>query len=169
MTSRRDIREVVDELLATEKSLAGLATWVPNAREGDVRLVQPLLVAGEVSDATLTIIAYPRSSELRFRIVLVYQRAVWRLDYTRDEVHINPADCPSHLPVEPITEPHFHSWRDNRHLATFHSLPMRLKNANLLTRNLLTFPNAFRWFCGETMIRLGTHDVPDLPPSDRLL
>lgn len=167
MAGPGDIREVVDRLLAANKQPAGLTDW--KAQDNDCRLVSPLLVSGEISDATLTVISFPRSPELRFRIVLSYLRAIWRLDYTLDETHVNPAKRPDDIAEYTIQGPHFHSWKDNRHLATNNSLPRKLLVARILPPNVRTFPNAFRWFCGETHIDLGPSGVPDLPKSDRLL
>ena len=62
-----DIRVVVDRLLRAEKTPTGQATWADEHREGDMRLLYPLLMDGEISDAILQIIAYPRSRSLRFR------------------------------------------------------------------------------------------------------
>jgi hypothetical protein len=164
-----DVRAVVNDLLATPKSLTGIGNWAPASREGDRRLSRPLMISGEISDATLTVIAYPRSPDLKFRIVLTYTRAIWRLDYSFDERHVNPRNGHQHLPKTPINQPHYHSWQDNRIFATANSLPARLRNANVLPENIRSFQNAFRWFCGETNIILGTGDVPELPRSDRLL
>lgn len=164
-----DVRTEVDGFLAATKSLTGTGNWIACARDGERRLSRPLMIAGEVSDLTLTVIAYPRSSDLKFRIVLTYRRAIWRIDYAFGEIHVNPRSGYAHLPKSPIRQPHYHSWIDNRVFATANSLPARLKNANVLPDNIRTFPNAFRWFCGETNIMLGSDDMPELPKSDRLL
>jgi hypothetical protein len=131
-------------------------------------MVIPLLIEGEVSDATMTVICFPREHQLRFRIVLSYVRAIWRLDYTFDETHVNSANRSDDLPLGPIKGPHYHAWLDNRRFARSNSLPLKLHNARLLPANVRTFANAFRWFCGETGI-MPPSIVPDFPKSDTLL
>lgn len=37
----------------------------------------------------LEVIAYPDEGDSKFRIVLIYQKAIWRLDYVKNEAHIN--------------------------------------------------------------------------------
>ena len=49
-TVASDIRVVVDRLLRAEKVPTGKARWVDEHREGDMRLLYPLLMDGEVSD-----------------------------------------------------------------------------------------------------------------------
>jgi|GEM_PF-1228518 len=169
MPARRDIREVVDELLAIEKFVAGQPEWTDSPREGDKRLLCPLLVAGEVSDATLTIISYPRVRELSFRLILSYSVAIWRLDFVHDEIHVNDLDRPTGLPSGPFEQPHYHSWADNRRFSTSQKLPERLKNARILAPNIRTYANAFRWFCGETNVSVPDGGVPELPETDRFL
>lgn len=169
MAASSDIRLLVDALLATDKQPIGQAVWVAEHREGDQRLLYPLLVDGEVSDATLTLIAYPRNPSLRFRLVLSYGRAIWRLDFTDDEEHYNSFNRPSDLELGPFQVPHYHAWPDNRRFATATSLPDRLENARILDANLRTFDNTFRWFCGQTRIDISDSGVPSLPTTDRLL
>ena len=169
MAPRRDIREVVDDLLATEKIPAGQPEWTDSAREGDKRLLYPLLVGGEISDATLTIIAYPRVRRPTFRLILSFAVAIWRLDFVHDEIHVNSHDRPADLPSGPFEQPHFHSWPDNRRFATAQKLPERLRNARILPANVRAYDNAFRWFCGETRIVVPADGVPELPQTDRFL
>ena len=164
-----DIRVTVDNLLRVDKVPAGHARWVDEHREGDMRMLYPLLVEGEISDANLLVIAYPRSPSLRFRVNLLYGRAIWRLDYVADEEHVNSFNRPDGLILGPFTCPHFHSWTDNRRFATKITLPDRLENARILEAKLQTFPNVFRWFCGETNIVISEVKIPELPKSDRML
>lgn len=164
----RDIRIEVDRLLGVLKRPTGEAEWVETLQD-DSRLAYPLSLDDELSDAIFTIISYPSLNETQFRLVLSYGRAIWRVDFARGEDHINPLDRPNHLPAGPITEPHYHSWADNRHLASASTLPGRLLNANILPSNVRTYENAFRWFCGETNIAVPQGGVPDLPRGDRLL
>lgn len=164
-----DIRVLVDRLITSDKVPFGQARWVDEHREGDMRMLYPLLVDGEISDANLQIIAYPRARTLRFRLNLLYGRAIWRLDYVDDEEHVNSFNRPDGLTLGPFTGPHYHAWDDNRRFATKSALPERLENARLLEANLQTFPNVFRWFCGQTRIVIADFDVPELPASDRMI
>jgi hypothetical protein len=168
-TVTSDIRVVVDRLLGAEKVPTGKARWVDEHRAGDMRLLYPLLMDGEVSDANLQVIAYPRSTSLRFRLNLLYGRAIWRLDYVDDEEHVNSFNRPDDLVLGPFTCQHYHAWADNRRFATKTSLPERLENARILEANLQTFSNAFRWFCGQTKINISELEIPQLPVSDRML
>jgi hypothetical protein len=168
-TDRGDIRLTVDRLLATPKLPGGKGTWADDHREGDMRMLIPLVVDGEVSDLNLQIIAFPRSRTVQFRLLLLYGRVIVRLDYTHHEEHVNAFNRPADLPAGPFKGPHIHDWADNRHFATKATLPERLENARLLDGNLLTFENVFRWFCGKYAIATHTFDLPVLPKSDRLL
>ena len=168
-TVTQDIRVVVDKLLRAEKIPTGKARWVDEHRDGDMRLLYPLLMDGELSDANLQIIAYPRSASLKFRLNLLYGRAIWRLDYVENEEHVNSFNRPDDLVLGPFTCKHYHACADNRRFATKSSLPTRLENARILEGNLQTFENAFRWFCGQTKISISELEIPQLPASDRLL
>lgn len=168
MPEQTDLREVVDRLLQVPKELTGVGSWEPASHEGDVRMALPLIVEGEISDAMVTIIAYPRAPTIRFRLVLTYIRAIWRVDYTDDELHVNSANRPHDLTDWQIMGPHYHSWQDNRRFARHNSLPIKLRNARFLPNNVRTYDNAFRWFCGNTGI-LPPASVPELPPRDTLL
>jgi len=84
-----DLRVLVDRLLLTGKTPVGEANWGREHRDGDSRLLFPLLIDGEISDADLIIIAYPRMRDLQFRIILTYERAIWRVDFNNHETHQN--------------------------------------------------------------------------------
>jgi hypothetical protein len=164
-----DVRDFVDALLGARKVLAGVADWQPDAVEGVFRYVRAVEYQGEIA-GELTVKAYPRRPTLRFRIILTVGRAIWRLDYSfGDAPHVNSHNRPADLTGEPITEPHYHSWADNRRFAKANALPARLHNARILPKRIRRFEQAFRWFCAQTNIQLTSHDIPDLPKSDRLL
>jgi hypothetical protein len=169
MASRPDIRDVVDAFLAKEKTLAGLGGWRRDTHARSFRWVQPVEVEGEIPGFDLTVKAYPSRRRLKFRIILAYGKAFWRLDYANDSPHVNSFDRPSDLDLGPIRGPHYHSWKENRRFATASSLPSSLHNARMLPQNLRTFDSAFRWFCGETRIIVGNQDMPILPRPDTLL
>lgn len=159
---------MVDSLLRAPKVPVGETAWVQTLM-GDSRLTYALSIDDEISDAQFVVIAYPFVREPQFRLVLSYDKAIWRVDFARNEAHINPPNRPDHLPSGPLDDPHYHSWLDNRHLATAYTLPAKLLNANVLPGNVRTYENAFRWFCGETNIAVPPGGVPDLPRGDRLL
>jgi hypothetical protein len=164
------VREVVDRLLAAEKLLAGDARW--EANRGDNRCLRwrkPCSIFGEITDMELEVVSYPEDGPTKFRIVLIYQKAVWRLDYVTGEKHVNSMNRPAELPAGPIDEAHYHSWSDNRRFATAMSLPNYLKNANVLPSNVRGFDTAFRWFCGQTNIKVASLDMPILPDRTTLL
>lgn len=164
-----DLRLVVDKLLQAQKKPVGVANWKEDHREGVHRILYPLLVEGEISDATLLIMAYPRVRVPQFRINLLYGKAIWRLDYNHFEEHYNSFNRPDDLELGPFTCPHYHSWEDNRRFATRAALPERLENARRLDANLKSFDNTFRWFCGRTAIDIAELGVPSLPTTDRFL
>jgi hypothetical protein len=117
----------------------------------------------------LEVISFPEEGKDQFRIILIYQKAIWRLDYVKGEAHINPANASLNLPAGPINEEHYHSWSDNRRFATSAALPKYLKNANVLPGNVRGFDTAFRWFCGQTNIKVTSLDMPILPDRTTLL
>jgi hypothetical protein len=169
MASAPDIREVIDAFLAKPKTLAGLGAWQRDSHERTYRWVRPVEIDGELPGLDLTVKAYPRNRALKFRIVLAYSKAIWRVDYANDSPHINSMNRPDDLVSEPITGPHYHRWEDNRRFATANSLPSSLPNARVLPQNLSSFERVFRWFCGETRITVGSRDMPTLPTPDTLL
>ena len=64
--------------------------WLPGATEDERQLRWPLEVDGElIPDAALLVAGYPRERELIFRLMILCQAAVCRLDYT-EETHANP-------------------------------------------------------------------------------
>ena len=164
----RDIRDEIDKVLGVPKVPTGVADWALTQQD-DQRLTYALSIDDELSDAKFIVIAYPTIRSLQFRLILSYGRAIWRVDFAKGEDHVNPLDRPAGLPLGPINDPHYHSWHDNRHLATAYSLPHRLLNANVLPNNIRTYENTFRWFCGETNTVVPSGGVPQLPQSDRLL
>lgn len=170
MAGKADVREIVDRMLAADKLLVGDTRW--RALEGDKRALRwrkPCAISGVVTEMELEVIAYPDEGPFKFRIVLVYQKVVWRLDYVKDERHVNSLDRPDCLPPGPLNDEHYHSWLDNRRFATMLSLPSFLKNANDLPPNVKGFDTAFRWFCGETNITVPSLEMPLLPVRTTLL
>ena len=79
MASRPDIREVVDGFLLKGKTLVGFGGWRRDTHDGAFRWVHPIELGGELPGFDLTVKAYPQSRSLKFRIVLAYGKAIWRL------------------------------------------------------------------------------------------
>lgn len=110
MASGPDIRDVIDAFLTKDKTLAGIGHWRRDTHERSFRWVSPIEVEGEIPGLDLTVKAYPRSRRLKFRLILTYGKAIWRVDYANDSPHVNSIDRPPDLSIGPITGPHFHSW-----------------------------------------------------------
>ncbi len=163
-----DIRLLVDALLEQEKFIAGGLDWQNGPRDGQRRLSAALSADGEIGDIRLVVDAYPDWFEPKFTISLILARTVCRLDYGNNASHVNRPPAPDGIELGLITGPHFHAWRDNRHLATQKHLPEESKFASLLPANVKGFQNAFRWFCGEVNVNCSA-GVPEFPKSDRLL
>lgn len=162
-----DVRRLMDAMLEADKTLSGTNFWKPD-EDGDAqRWIGVIEVAGELPGVTLVVKAYPRAPTLKFRIMLNSGKCIWRLDYDHDG-HMNSLKSPAHAGLL-LEGPHYHSWADNRRLATANSLPSRLRNARLLPQGIKSFNSAFRWFVQETKIQISTIDTPDLPKTDTLL
>lgn len=160
---------MVDRLLAAEKSLQGFPDWQPIGNGDERRLILPVFLGAQSTDASVEIDAYPNAPVLRFRILLNVEKCVWRVDHTDYKLHVNPVDTFSTIEPYSFTEPHYHSWLDNRRFCTQSSLPSRLKIARPLPPNMRTFDAVFRWFCGEVNIAQPTSDMVYLPRRTRLI
>jgi len=114
----RPIAELIDELLAAEKTLGGTPDWQPGPYEGEERLVIPLRVNGVSAAAALIITGYPYIGHTKFRIMLCAPKCVWRIDYATDEHHVNSFNRPPDLLEYDFCEPHYHAWPDNRRFCT---------------------------------------------------
>lgn len=156
-------------MLAEPKTLAGESSWRRNPGEDKMRWRKPCLLNGEVTPFELEVQAFPECQKVKFRILLIYQKVISRLDFTDSDGHINSHNRPTHLPAGPINEPHYHAWSDNRRFATKVSLPSELQNANVVPVDFRSFESAFRWFCGETNIVVPAREMPLLPQRARLI
>lgn len=162
------IRDRLDELMASPKALAGKSEWTRGTSDHHMRWKSPLDVNGELCGINLEIKSYPREDGLRFTIQLMFQIAIVRLEYWRYASHINWPPVPDGCPEFMVEGPHVHLWSDNRQFINTVNLPRELKFARMLPTNVHGFPNAFRWFCGETNI-VCPREIPELPKSDLLL
>lgn len=164
------IANLIDDLLAAEKTLAGTPYWRDGNRPDERRLDWPVLVEGQSVNCLISVTAYPNIGEERFTITLNYGgRCIWRVDYEPNYAHhINPPERAVTLGGYDIPGPHYHSWGDNRHHATPVSLPKELDCARELPSNARGWDNVFRWFCGEINVNQ-PDEIPDLPRRTRLL
>lgn len=167
----QSIQSIINSLLAAKKTPMGTPSWVPSSfGPGELKLSYPLYIDGNPCHSSLEINAYPSygNSKEKWRIKLLVEKCVWRIDYCPDDRHINSLNKPSDLHETECVGPHYHAWQDNERFCTHASLPDKLPNARIMPVNCRTFENSLRWFCGETNIELMT-PVIDLPPRTRLL
>lgn len=162
-----DLRQLIDGALKADKTLAGFSSWSRDYRDHCLSWSRAVEIAGEIRGMRLEVKAYPNSDTLKFRILLIEAKCVWRLDFA-DDGHINPMGAPE-KPGEVMNGPHYHSWADNRRYAKPNSLPQKLQIARLLPANIRTFDAGFRWFCNETRVFIETSDIPRLPKKDTLI
>ena len=145
------IAELIDGLLASEKTLGGEPDWQDTYFD-EAKLMMPLLIDGVSVHADFVVLAYPLTGHSKFRLLLNAPRCVWRVDHVHDEPHVNSFDRPSDLEEYDFCAPHYHAWADNRRFSTHATLPDRLENARILPPGLRSFDSVLRWFCGETNI-----------------
>lgn len=170
MNGHDDLRVQVDDFVNTQKSVDAFPLiWNLDHRSGEQIIAVPLRLDGE-NVGRLELNSYPREPQPAFRILLIWQVCVCRLDCRALEgPHYNDADRPEGLGYGPIFDHHFHSWQDNRRFARYNSLPLRLRNARELPRPLTVFDAALRWFCNECNIDISGLELPSPPPRDQLL
>ena len=164
------IAELVDALLAVDKSLLGNAGWAEGQRPGQRRMDWPVMVEGQTADCKVAAESYPEHDALKFSVSLVYSRhPVWRLDFEPDHTaHFNPPARAGMLGGSVVRGQHYHAWADNRYTATHGSLSKQLPCARPLPSTVQRWENAFRWFLGEVNIAQPPV-VPELPKRTRLL
>jgi hypothetical protein len=128
-----------------------------------------VLAEGELRTGfALEIKAYPGLGPEAFRIILMAEKAIWRLCCARDAAHNNPLAHPKDIKELIIIGAHYHSWADNCRYATARSLPDELHIARILLS--MSYQSAFRWFCSETGISaVANLDLPELPRRERLI
>lgn len=164
---RPDVRVLVDRFLLSEKTLVGSSDWQPDQNNAQRWRVN-VAVGGEITGFALEVKAYPLLGPAHFRIILMAEKAIWRLCCTNDPPHNNPLSRPPDIKEAIVSGPHYHSWGDNRRFGTSRSLPDELHVARAFQG--MIFPSAFRWFCGETGISsVNSLDLPDLPRREQLL
>ena len=171
ISSTRSVAAQVDAILAADKELFGEPFWRDGNRIGEeARLDWPVLVAGESANCKLCVTAYPNIPQLRFTITLNWEdRNIWRLDHeVPDRPEINPILRGHELSGLSIKGPHIHAWADNRHAATFSSVPDPMLWKRPLPENVKGWDSAFRWFLGVTNVAQ-PRSIPALPGRTRLV
>ena len=95
---------------------------------------------------------FPRAKELKFRLQIVMDGPVCRLDYT-DETHPNSIDGYTNgwVPMT-VTGPHYHSWPINQRFFRGVTKPPKLHDALSYTEPGRAFDAILRWFCTDTNI-----------------
>ena len=176
MPRSRPIAELVDDLLAAPKELAGSNRYLePNRPEEQARSSWPVLVNGKSEGCTVACTFYPNDVDLRFTISLVFRSInLWRLDFEPDHrVEQNPPLAGHPYSNATIRGPHWHRWTENRHSATHSSIPptLRFRAPYEGPRNgPNVWENAFRLFLGETGItQPEASRMPRWPKMERLL
>ncbi len=164
-----DVKKLVDELLSADKTLEGVPNWEQSSNIQEYRLTFPVFIDGRSTEAFVEINAYPNAPSLRFRILFIIEKCVWRIDHTEYERHINPIDTFNNIQPSSFLCPHYHSWEDNRRYCTKSSLPKRLMIGRPLPENIKQFDAAFRWFCGKINISQLPSGMVELPLRTTLL
>lgn len=162
------IISVIDRLMAAKKTLAGTPVWREVGSNGEARLVIPLSIGEQISPAVLEVNAYPNIRDLRFRIMVRSEQCLCRVDFVFDEPHVNPVDVWQDC-GRIFTEPHYHSWADNKRYATHSRLPDPLPVARVLPTAIRQFDAAFRWFCTDLNIDQPPTGMIELPLRSKLL
>ena len=160
---------IVDDLLASDKELAGEVFWGDGTREETKRLEWPVLVNCESKDCALTAGAYPEFPHLRFTLCLNFRDFnIWRVDWNPLSSHTNPIKKGHPYSGRTQTGPHCHPWDINRHEATPATIPSPLQWARPLPDGPRSWESTFRWFLDETNIGQ-PRTIPDLPLKEKFI
>ncbi len=164
------VATLVDQLIAAQKAISGIPEWRHSEHDRrELRLISPLTIDGASTGAHIEIKSYPNSHDLRYRLLLIVEKCVYRVDHVNNEHHTNSFDRPSDLKEYSFCEPHYHAWQDNKRFCTKFSLPSELPNARLMPVTVRTFDSALRWFCGELNIEQPQTGLITLPSRVTLL
>jgi hypothetical protein len=172
VASLNQIACAVDEFLRSEKKVVGLdepGDWSIGRNSHERVLYLPLEIRGEQNGSKLMIVGFPRARDLKFRLGIILEVMICRLDYT-DEVHENSLSAiPLEIPFT-VKGPHYHSWPINREFCKGGSLPSKLLKAAPFTTSARSFDAILRWFCADNGIEgFPPHHKVELPRSDLLL
>jgi hypothetical protein len=162
----------LDEFMAETKVIRGVEagySWKPGYTPHEVVADFPLEVAGEMHGAKLSVVGFPRATELKFRLMVCFNAAICRLDYT-DETHPNTLVEPFDLLKPLVDGPHYHSWPLNRRFFRGVTTANKLHLAEEFTNSARTFDSILRWFCSDTkIVGLPPNHMIHLPRPDRFL
>lgn len=173
MTEPPKIVAVIDAFMQSEKLLVGAdqqQNWQDGREHGEKKLKLPLELGGEQSGQSLIVMAYPRHEPLMFRILIAFEPAVCRLDFSQHEKHGNPLDCAVDGIPGMVIGAHCHPWSLNKRFFTGVTQAVKLHCAIPFAPQIKKFDSALRWFCDENNVRLpnGKH-VIELPTKDTLI
>jgi hypothetical protein len=154
MATRGDMVAAITAYMAARKRIQGFdsaPTWAPGFSPHEVVMKYPLEVGGELI-GQFWIIGFPRAKELRFRLQIVMDGPVCRLDYT-DETHPNSIDgyVNGWVPMA-VNGAHYHSWPINQRFFRGATKPPKLHDALPYMEPGRTFDAILRWFCDDTNI-----------------
>jgi hypothetical protein len=162
----------IDTFMAAEKRLSGVQlpqVWQMGSTENVRRLVIPIELGGEVSGASLDVLAYPNYSRKKFALNLHIPPPVWRLCFDEIEGHSNTRrTAEDNVPAQ-VKGPHYHPWEKNKRFLKGARKLLPLKNAMPLPAELQEFPDILNWFCGQTNILLPPDHMIQLPQRDSLI
>lgn len=161
-------REDVDAFVAADKTLVGDSGWICDPNDEQCRLKFTVAVDGVPTASTVEVIDFPLETPRGFTITLNVPPCIWRLDFDPStKVHVNDVsdfhECP-----KLVTGPHSHPWRLNRQFHKGKSIPEELPLA-LPLDGIKSFKSALDWFCAETNITFSKNQLPELPPTGKLL
>jgi hypothetical protein len=132
-----------------------------------------LTINSESIELSLLIVCFPNELKPKFTIMLIGEKCVVRLNYGEDCSHnnhpIKGIITPLGIEYGEIEGSNYHSWQDNRHLASPIKYPNELEFARQLPLNIQSFENCFRWFCAENNVIIAGEKIPELPLRERLL
>lgn len=161
--------DAVDRFLGVDKTLVGDGDWVCDPNQDQCRLKYTIAADGRPTNSTFEVIDFPLERPRGFTITINLPPCVWRLDFDPPpKGHTNDVpdghECPRF-----IKGPHFHSWRLNRKFQKGSNPPDELPLALPLPPTIKVFKSALDWFCAETKITPARSQIPELPPSGRLI
>lgn len=177
MPNGRTLLDLVDDLLAAPKALAGDPQLRhPNRVNEEVRWRWPVLANGESDSCSVTANLYPNEADLRFSISLTFlAHNIWRLDYEPiHRVEHNPFLLGHKYSLATIAGPHCHPWKENRRLAARGQIPVPLgfrvplEMPNTHADGSHRWEKVFRHFLGLTNISQPPA-VPPWPPQGTLI
>jgi hypothetical protein len=134
MSGSPNLLDVIDRMMAAPK-IAGGVDLPPIWRDGwpgqEPAASFPLEIEGELrglEGMRLLVVGLPDAPGLQFRLGILLQGSVCRLDHT-DEVHANSYRMPEDALPPLVRGPHYHSWILNRRFFKGVTSPPLLRNA----------------------------------------